>query len=344
MSSVSNRKPRFAKVRPEDLISKKKKDEAVIVQRISNMPQFHCPHRRVNDDMIKRVADLVRRQASLNSSFDAPMFGSDLGSQLSSQSAISCYLSLTGSANSMLSDNISVSDSMSNLSKKDERHREFLVHAHYGMGSRHLSRMKSLLEENIKDRGSPTSETKGTVISDIRSSKNDNDEDHIVEGRPMDADIDVNWQDPMTQNTALICAAIKDNTEAARLLIMQPGIDVNMKNAGGNTALILACKNGNLDLVRILYEKADADVNARGPCGRTALMRAAESGHFDIVKYLVEYCSADVHIENNKGQTALHCARIWRRSDVVAFLESLIEKQKKRAEEIAEAKRWNCDR
>src|ERR1044071_10390952 len=86
--------------------------------------------------------------------------------------------------------------------------------------------------------------------------------------------------------TALMKAATSGHTDTMTDLL-NDGIDVNAKIAGGVTALMFAAWSGRLATVRALLAKS-ADVNARSDAGRTALMCAASNGKADTVKALLD--------------------------------------------------------
>jgi uncharacterized protein len=65
-------------------------------------------------------------------------------------------------------------------------------------------------------------------------------------------------------------------------LLLEKGVDPNVKDSMGRTALLLAVSNGKEEVVELLLEK-EADLNASNSVGRTALMLAAEKGYTSVV-------------------------------------------------------------
>lgn len=117
--------------------------------------------------------------------------------------------------------------------------------------------------------------------------------------------------------TALHVAALRDDTESARLLL-EAHADASAKTEYGVTPLWLACRNGNAALVEMLIA-AGADPNDRQHGGQTVLMMAARAGSLAAVKILVER-GADVNAKENRGQTAVMWAAAEGHADVVEWL------------------------
>jgi uncharacterized protein len=84
---------------------------------------------------------------------------------------------------------------------------------------------------------------------------------------------DVNSQDPLRKDTALIAAAAAKNGESMARFLLSKGADVNHQNSSGVTALAVAAEEGNADLVTLLLE-AGADFRFKDRNGATALSRA----------------------------------------------------------------------
>ncbi len=95
--------------------------------------------------------------------------------------------------------------------------------------------------------------------------------------------------------TALHWAALKDNADAARLLI-DAGTDVNLPKIGSQqTALHIAAERGSVEVATILIE-AGADIDARAQTF-TALHTAAGGDRVDVAKLLIE-AGADIEARN----------------------------------------------
>lgn len=154
-------------------------------------------------------------------------------------------------------------------------------------------------------------------------------------------------QDNFLEETALMRAAFKGNTDCVDLLI--PISDLEAKNARGRTALhcavegkcdwivetlinhcdietrdkdgitplMLAAKMDDRDSARVLMNKAD--IHARDKDGNTALHIAARFGRMDAAEQLMERC--DLNLRNAKGQSAKDLAEKSGNHDVAARIE-----------------------
>lgn len=101
---------------------------------------------------------------------------------------------------------------------------------------------------------------------------------------------DVNIRDCKLQQTPLHYASQKGHREVARMLLAQPGIDVNAENIRNETPLHLAAKEGKTEVVKELsVERGDRlRATEEDKYDRSALQLAFENGHKDIVKLLLE--------------------------------------------------------
>jgi ankyrin repeat protein len=72
-------------------------------------------------------------------------------------------------------------------------------------------------------------------------------------------------------------------------LLLQRGVNVNVRNSRGQTPLHIAAQNGQLDVVRLLLASQQIDVNARDQQGSTPLHLASEKGHVEVVQLLVAH-------------------------------------------------------
>ena len=107
---------------------------------------------------------------------------------------------------------------------------------------------------------------------------------------------DVNYLNPVNDNTPLLAALGGRNADAAKLLI-QNGADVTVLTPNKKDALSVATELGDLELVKLTVEKG-ADVNretwgldpksGQYAKGFTPLTIAVVHNHIDIAKYLME--------------------------------------------------------
>ena len=118
-------------------------------------------------------------------------------------------------------------------------------------------------------------------------------------------------------NTALMKASIYGWTDAVKVLLANPEIDVNMQQSTGNTALMDACYSGHTEVVDQLLKHPEVNVNIQNREGFTALMYAAARKYTDIVDKLIHHPDINVNLRNNDGNTALNIAGSWENKEEV---------------------------
>ena len=92
--------------------------------------------------------------------------------------------------------------------------------------------------------------------------------------------------------TTLFWAVVGRRTSIVRLLLKQPGIDVNVQeDQAGRTALFLAATMGNVEIVQLLMTSKSMDVSSTDRIGASALIAAAYRGHGTVVELLLSDCS-----------------------------------------------------
>lgn len=102
-------------------------------------------------------------------------------------------------------------------------------------------------------------------------------------------------------------------------LLLDRGMDPNVRDDEGRTALMRAARKSKADCVRVLLEHG-ADPNLSDPDGETALMYAAGKANLDQVEALLE-TGADASARNPSKQTALDIARVAKKRKVAKLLE-----------------------
>ena len=161
---------------------------------------------------------------------------------------------------------------------------------------------------------------------------------------------DPNTRDPKGQ-TGLNIALMERSAKTVRLLLAQPGIDVNALNSAGESALMIAALKGDVPDTQLLLERGakvnqpgwsalhyaatgpepklvqllvgrGADLNAASPNGTTPLMMAAQYGSEDSVSLLLAR-GADVNRRNEKDLRAVDFARMSSREALIKKLEGL---------------------
>jgi ankyrin repeat protein len=88
--------------------------------------------------------------------------------------------------------------------------------------------------------------------------------------------------------TPLLEAAAGGHADVIRVLLEQPGIDVNYRDLRGMTPVLQAAFNGQYDALRVLIESG-GEVNAQSEYGVTALSIATSCGFTDVVRLLLSY-------------------------------------------------------
>jgi ankyrin repeat protein len=127
-------------------------------------------------------------------------------------------------------------------------------------------------------------------------------------------------------HTALMCAALKGDTEVVKKLLLR-GADVNSKDDEGRNALMFAVINMHYDTVNMLL-KHGANVNARANDGGTALMLAASCGDPRIVRALLN-AGADLNATFvTTGKNAVSIAADRGCTDIIELLNmAMVRKQ-----------------
>ena len=116
-------------------------------------------------------------------------------------------------------------------------------------------------------------------------------------------------------------AALKDDVDAARLLITA-GADVNLPKIGSQqTALHFAAERGSVEVATVLIE-AGADIEARAAAadeGYMPLHKAAGADQVEIVKLLIE-AGADIEARILPGSTSMILAALGNAVDAIELL------------------------
>ncbi|NWV13140.1 RN5A ribonuclease, partial [Ptilonorhynchus violaceus] len=115
--------------------------------------------------------------------------------------------------------------------------------------------------------------------------------------------------------TALMDACKERRFPAVRMLVLEMGADVNIRDNGDENALIHALKKGSdkkryesaVSIVRFLLEHG-VDVQSKDECGKTALILAVEMESPELVTALLEKEEIDIDDADEEGNTALMVA------------------------------------
>ena len=119
-------------------------------------------------------------------------------------------------------------------------------------------------------------------------------------------------------------AIVADDIQVARILLEEPGIDLQTPDPSQDdrTPLMLAVSLRRSEILRILLQKPDIEINAHsGSYRTTALTLAAGNGDANIVRQLLGHPKIDVN-KRNKWCTALTEAA---RADFFTIVEMLLD-------------------
>lgn len=105
----------------------------------------------------------------------------------------------------------------------------------------------------------------------------------------------------------LYLAAKNQSAEALRILLLQPGIDVNQVHGPhAETALHAAADAGDFDAVEVLVENG-SDVNVEDDAGHTPLVNSLFAKSIECTRLLIK-SGARMDVQINQGYTLLHIA------------------------------------
>ncbi|XP_068930485.1 2-5A-dependent ribonuclease [Petaurus breviceps papuanus] len=108
--------------------------------------------------------------------------------------------------------------------------------------------------------------------------------------------------------TALMDAAQRGHVNALKILLEKMQAEVNARDNMGRNALIhsfLYCKNKKVKEVILLLLQYGIDVNVRGEKGKTPLILAVEKEDVELVQMILEHNGININDTDNDGNTAL---------------------------------------
>ena len=97
--------------------------------------------------------------------------------------------------------------------------------------------------------------------------------------------LDCNWRDG-NDCTALFSACRAGSDIVVSILLIHPGVDVNLKNNHGRTPFMIAC-DGHTSCVRELLKDSRVKVNEPNNNRYTPLWIAAAGAHLDVIKWWI---------------------------------------------------------
>ncbi|KAH9498484.1 hypothetical protein Btru_007628 [Bulinus truncatus] len=123
-----------------------------------------------------------------------------------------------------------------------------------------------------------------------------------------------------TGDTALHLACRKKDLEAVKLLV-DAGINLDLKNKDGQTAVHVSTWEGDENVLRYLYS-VGANFSVQDKLERMPLHIAAERGHTDLVEFLISHCKATLTDRTQDGSTLIHIASKYGHPETaLAFLK-----------------------
>lgn len=134
--------------------------------------------------------------------------------------------------------------------------------------------------------------------------------------------VDVNYQNVQHGYTALSRAVYNNKEEIVKLLLNQPGININTKDKYGSSIISTVFANvRNLNIIKLLL-RAGIDVNSVDSRGDTILNNMVRSRNEDIIVSLVRH-GVDLNGVDKQGNTTLMLAAIYNLKDTARlFTES----------------------
>ncbi len=128
-----------------------------------------------------------------------------------------------------------------------------------------------------------------------------------------------NWSET-EGSTSPIHLAAEEGQYDVLMMLLDRGVDVNIKDEHGRTALFYAVEEGQTSEVKLLLEKG-ADVNAKDELGRTALSFAAEEDQTTVAAMLLD-AGAEADVKDESGRTPLDYAAEEGSEDLLGQLMS----------------------
>ena len=104
--------------------------------------------------------------------------------------------------------------------------------------------------------------------------------------------------------TKFIDACVKNDKETVKVLIEQKKHYINQTIITGDTGLHIAASRNYKDLCIMLIQYG-VDLNIKNNYGKTALMKAILKGNTEIVDLLLKEEGINVNLKDNIGNTAL---------------------------------------
>jgi ankyrin repeat protein len=117
----------------------------------------------------------------------------------------------------------------------------------------------------------------------------------------------LDWKNELYDDWTILHYSIFYNRIDIAKVLIDAGMDVNIKNKLNDTPLHFASYYNRNEIVKMLID-ADSDINAQEDSGKTALHLAINNDNTQIVQMLIA-AGGDKSIEDNYGETASDFAK-----------------------------------
>ncbi|KAK8202736.1 hypothetical protein IWZ01DRAFT_515263 [Phyllosticta capitalensis] len=144
--------------------------------------------------------------------------------------------------------------------------------------------------------------------------------DEIFDSDSESEETDKEWVEMLVKFVMLGTAcflAIDHGQDGVVKVLLEKGLDPNMKGPDGQRLLHRATARNNLDVARLLL-KHGAEVNLRDHDGRTALMANASIGRQRLLEFLIEH-GAETQLTHKTGDHEMYIAAVYGATGVVEF-------------------------
>lgn len=122
-------------------------------------------------------------------------------------------------------------------------------------------------------------------------------------------EIDINTKN-YNERSLLFLATYGGHLELVKMLLKQPGIQVNTHDFhGSNSPLHVAAYKNNLEIVQELLAFSGTEVNTEDRENQTPLHIAVEKENLEIVQELLKSPKTDLNIKDYKGRTSIDLAK-----------------------------------
>lgn len=126
-----------------------------------------------------------------------------------------------------------------------------------------------------------------------------------------DIKLDINKQNNTKTSALMLAAKGFDREDVITLLLQNPNIDTELKNAQHKTALHLAVSNENIAVTTALVFDKRVNINAIDSSGRNCLHIAALYNRLGIANILLRHVDLDLNQLSNDGLTVLHATIMY---------------------------------